>query len=241
MDVDLGEAGGADREVVVVADQLDQLARVLEAALGRRPLGLARRRVAAQSEHVLDAGVAHDVERLAQLVHGGADAGEVGHRLEAVLGLDRGHDVDGLALLLGAAAGAVGDRHEGRLHPGELGQRAAEVALALVGLRREELEREGGLARGQSLVDAHAGSLGGDRPALRRFACTMRQSAALEMRQPGERLGHQPGRRQLAEALAVDLLGDLVGGAGSGERGLDRLEPLVARARGWPRRARRRR
>ena len=99
MDVDLGVAGDADREVVVVADQLDQLARVLEAALGRGPLGLARRRVAAQGEHVLDAGVAHDVERLAQLVDRRADAGEVGHRLEAVLGLDRGHEVDRLALL----------------------------------------------------------------------------------------------------------------------------------------------
>ena len=53
VDVHLGEAGGADREVVLVADQLDQLAAVLEAALGRRPLGLAGRRVAAQREDVL--------------------------------------------------------------------------------------------------------------------------------------------------------------------------------------------
>ena len=41
--------------------------------------------------------------------------------------------------------GAVGDGHERGLQPRELGERAAEVALALVGARREELEGERGL------------------------------------------------------------------------------------------------
>ena len=68
-----------------------------------------------------------------------------------------------LRLCVGRAAGAVGHRHERRIQPRQLGQRAAEVALALVGLRREELEGEG-TARpsAQALVDSHRGrSLGG--------------------------------------------------------------------------------
>ena len=99
VDVDLGEAGGADREVVVVADQLDQLARVAQAALGGGPLVLALRRVAAQREHVLDAAVAHQVERLAEVGDGGADAGEVRHRLEPEVALHVRDDVDRLDLL----------------------------------------------------------------------------------------------------------------------------------------------
>ena len=69
---------------------------VLQAALGLRPAVLALRRVAAQREDVLDAGVAHLVERAAQLVDRGADAGEVRHRLQAVLALDARDDVDRL-------------------------------------------------------------------------------------------------------------------------------------------------
>jgi len=56
VDVSLREARRADREAgVVAADELDELARVLEAALGLRPLLLALRRVAAQGEHVVEA------------------------------------------------------------------------------------------------------------------------------------------------------------------------------------------
>ena len=73
VDVRLGEARRADREAgVVAADELDELARVLEAALGLRPLLLALRRVAAQGEHVVEAQRAHLVERGAQLVDGRA-------------------------------------------------------------------------------------------------------------------------------------------------------------------------
>ena len=85
MDVRLGEAGAADRKRVVGGDQLDQFARVLQAALGLAPLLLAGGRVAAQREHVVDARALHLVERGAQFGHGGAHAGEVGHRLQAVL------------------------------------------------------------------------------------------------------------------------------------------------------------
>src|SRR3712207_8174220 len=52
----------ADREVVVLAEELDELERVLQAALGLRPSLLTPRRVAAQREDVVDAGVAHLVE-----------------------------------------------------------------------------------------------------------------------------------------------------------------------------------
>ena len=64
--VHLGKAGGADAQVVVLADQRGQLGRVVQAAGMRAPLGLAPRRVAAQREHVVDAGVADLVEDLAQ-------------------------------------------------------------------------------------------------------------------------------------------------------------------------------
>ena len=97
VDVDLGEARRADRELgVLVADQLDQLARVAQPALGRGPLRLALRRVAAQREHVLDPGVAHPVQRRAQLLGRRVDAREVRHRLQAEVLLDAGDDVDRL-------------------------------------------------------------------------------------------------------------------------------------------------
>ena len=59
--------------------------RVLQAPRGLRPRLLARGRVAAQREHVVDPRARHLVERGAQLRHGGADAGEVRHRLQTVL------------------------------------------------------------------------------------------------------------------------------------------------------------
>ena len=96
VDVRLGEAGGADRERVAAGDQRDQLARVLEAAVGLRPRLLARRRVAAQGEHVVDASVLHLRERRLQLGRGRADAREVRHRLEAVLLADPLDDLDRL-------------------------------------------------------------------------------------------------------------------------------------------------
>ena len=106
---------------VVGADELDQLARVLEAALGLRPLLLALRRVAAQGEHVVEAEAAHLVERGAQLVDRRADAGEVRHRLEADLVADARDDLERLAA--GRAAGAVGDADEVRA-PAGAGPRA---------------------------------------------------------------------------------------------------------------------
>ena len=88
LEVDLGEAGGADAEVEALADQPDQLDRVGEAARVRRPLGLAARRVAAQGEHVLDAGGLDLLEDLAEPLARLADARQVRHRLDAEVLLD---------------------------------------------------------------------------------------------------------------------------------------------------------
>src|SRR5205807_6053638 len=51
---------------------------------------------------------------------------------------------------------AVGHRDVGGLERAQLAQRRLEVLLPLLGLRREELEREDGLrASGDDLVDTH--------------------------------------------------------------------------------------
>ena len=154
VDVGLREARRADRQLVVGADELDQLARVLEAALGLRPLLLALRRIAAQGEDVLEAEAAHLVERGAQLVDRRADAGEVRHRLQADLVADARDDLERLAAR--RAAGAVGDADEVRGQRSQAGERQVEVRLALGGTGREELEGEHrAIARRVDLVDAH--------------------------------------------------------------------------------------
>ena len=140
VDVRLGEAGAADRKRVVGGDQFHQFARVLQAALRLAPLLLARGRVAAQREHVVDARALHLVERGAQFRHGGAHAGEVRHRLQPVLLADALDDLDRFAP--GGAAGAVGDRHERRVQAAQLAERRAQVLLPRLRLGREELERE---------------------------------------------------------------------------------------------------
>ena len=80
------------------------------------------------------------VEDLAQALDRLADAGQVRHRLEAEVLLDPLRDLD-RALARGAGR-AVGDRDVVGAVLLQLGERLLEVALALVGLRREELERE---------------------------------------------------------------------------------------------------
>ena len=153
VDVRLREAGRRDHERVVIADQRDQLAGVLEATLGHRPLRLAARGIAPQGEHVVDARSPELVERLPQLTFGGPHAGEVGHRLEAVLGLDPLHDLDRLRAR--RSSGPVGHRHERGLEVPQLLERLIEVVLPLLRLRREELEREHRLGSSQQPVDPH--------------------------------------------------------------------------------------
>ena len=138
MDVSLGKARRADRERVVAVDQLDELVRVLEAALGLDPVLLSRRRVAAQRQHVVDARELHLIERLAQLPYGRSDAGEMRHCLEPELVLDALDDLD--RFLAARAAGAVCDGHERRLQRPQLAQRRVQVLLAGGRLRRKELE-----------------------------------------------------------------------------------------------------
>src|SRR3712207_9191036 len=99
----------ADREVVVLAEELDELERVLQAALGLRPSLLTPRRVAAPREDVVDAGVAHLVERPAQGVDGRVDARPVRHRPPAEAAVDARHSLG--RLLPRPAPGALGDRH----------------------------------------------------------------------------------------------------------------------------------
>src|SRR3546814_10527407 len=83
---------------------LDQLAGVVVVAAG---VGAVGGRVAAESEDVLDAVVGVVVEQLGDVGAGVADAGEVGHGREGLLGVDAGDDVAGA--LARAAQRAVGD------------------------------------------------------------------------------------------------------------------------------------
>ena len=92
--MDLGEAGAPDREVEVARDQRRELRRRRQPALGRLELGLTPRRVAAQGEDVLDPPVAEPLEDLANAVDRLPDAAQVGHRLDPMLALDRGRDLD---------------------------------------------------------------------------------------------------------------------------------------------------
>ena len=155
VDVGLREARRADGE----AGSLPLMSSTSSREYSRPPSVFvhscrALRRVAAQREHVLEAQRAHLVERRAQLVDGGAHAGEVRHRLEADLVADARDDLERLAAR--RAAGAVGDADEVGRQRAQGGQREVEVRLALGRPGREELEGEHrAVARGVDLVDAH--------------------------------------------------------------------------------------
>ena len=151
--VDLGEAGAAEREVPAAGDELGELGGAAEPALGLDEVLLPARRVAAQREDVLDPGLGDPVERRGEALGRLADAAQVGHRFEAELVLEPLRDLD--RALAGRAAGAVGDRDE--VGP-ELAQRARgreQLLGRLLGLRREELDREDRRLRVDDLVDAH--------------------------------------------------------------------------------------
>jgi hypothetical protein len=78
----------------------------------------------------------------------------VRHRLDPVVALDALDDVD--RPVAGRAAGAVGHRREVGLERGELVERGVEIALPVLGLGREELEREDRLVLGrEDVVDSH--------------------------------------------------------------------------------------
>ena len=117
------------------------------------PLGLAPRRVTAQGEHVVDTRVADLAEDLDQALGRLADAGEVSHRLDLEVLLDPLRDLD--RALASRAGGAVSHGDVVRVVGPEHFERVLQHAAAVVGLRREELEGEAGLAGRDDLVDAH--------------------------------------------------------------------------------------
>ncbi len=90
--------------------------------------------------------VAQPVENRAQLVDGRVDAGQVRHRLDVELVADARHQVDGARAH--GAAGAVRHRDERRLELAQVRDRLEELTHAVVGLGREELEREDRLTSG---------------------------------------------------------------------------------------------
>lgn len=138
-------------------------------------------RVTAQREDVFDAALPGLGEDGSEFVLRRVDAGEMHHRGEAVLALDAVHDADGL--LPRAAARAVGHGAEVRAELHQLRDVfLEEVLLALVGLRREELERDDGLAqsffaacmsRMNRMRRSVAGNGGGGKIAVFRALCSV--------------------------------------------------------------------
>ena len=109
------------------------------------------------------------------------------------------------------AAGAVGDRDERRLQRPQLGQRRVQVALAGLGLGREELEREhragAGPDRARISIDAHPADYAAQRsgsPGMRRTL-----PSGSQVGEVAEDLRQQPVRVLLGERVAVDVRHDL--------------------------------
>ena len=157
----LREGGHPDAVVAVGLHQPDQVLGVVQTLRVCVPLAqrVAARRVAAQRQHVADPGAGQPADHVPQLGDRVVDRGQVRHRQQGGVGGDPLGDLhDPVAV---AAAGAVGDRDERRLQRLQLPDRLPELPLALVGLRREELEREGRAALGKPVANGgrHAGSL----------------------------------------------------------------------------------
>ena len=96
VDVCFREGRCPDRERVLGADQLYQLARVFKPALGLGPVACTVWRVAAEREHILNPDLLHLVERRAQLIDSRINAGEVRHRFDSVFVADARNDLDRL-------------------------------------------------------------------------------------------------------------------------------------------------
>ncbi len=156
--VPLGERGDADAEVAGGLEQLDELRRVGKAFRMGNP-GRVRiaGRVAAQREHVADADAGVAADDVAQLRDRVVDRGEVGHRVQLGLLGDRAGHLDGT--FARGPAGPVGYGDERRLELLDAANGAPELPLSLVGLRREELERERP-ARLEHVGDARRGPPG---------------------------------------------------------------------------------
>ena len=102
-------------------------------------------------------GVAVGVQDLDELLAGVAHAREVTHRPQRRLAGDPAGDLDGR--VPGAAAGAVGDRHEGRVEGLQVADRLPQLLHACVVLGRHELEGDGALPLANHLADAATASV----------------------------------------------------------------------------------
>ncbi len=183
--VPLGEGRDPHREVAQLAHQGDQLVGVAQALRVLDPrLAGAARRVAAQGQHVAHARVGVVPDHLAQLGPRGPHARQVrdrGHRR-----LRRDPLGDPHRAVACRAARAVRHRHERRGQRLELADRLPQVALALVGRGREELERPDGVAGRAALREQIAD---GDRAASgRRGASGHGRSVRAGLREPRARL-----------------------------------------------------
>ncbi len=118
--VDLGKARGTDAEPrrrLAAADERGQLGRAAQAARWRREIGLPARRIPAQGEDVVDPGGFETVEDRVEALDRLADDAEVRHRLDPVVALEPGRDLDrSLACRTGRP---VGDGDEPRLKRSE--------------------------------------------------------------------------------------------------------------------------
>src|SRR5262245_53959803 len=147
-------AGAAETEAMAtLANEAHELGRIAEAVGRAHEAGLTLRWIAAQGQDVFDSAAVQAIEDRRDLVAVVADAGEVGHRFDAVVALDARDDVDGL--LPRTAAGTVGDRHEARLQRAQVGHRAHERLLAGRRLGRKELEGEDRFLPAEQLADPH--------------------------------------------------------------------------------------
>ena len=151
-----GITSNSDPKVITILapNMIHQIQRTSEPSFHLNELILPMRRVPSKREHILNPVGSNRLERVVDLLHRHVGAGQMHHRLHADRVLHPRGDLEGE--IGGGSSGAPGDVAEGwavrdqTIHPFE------EILDAIFGLRREELEGEGGLAllrRGFDLVD----------------------------------------------------------------------------------------
>ena len=154
--VGFGVAADAEAEFGIVgADEGDEFAGVAKAVGMGLESGGAFGRVAAEGHEVAEAGVAELGEDAVQLGAGVADAGEVGHDLEAEAVAQDEAVFEGA--FAGGAAGAIGDGDEVGAEGDESGGGVEDLARAFGGLGREEFDRDQGAAGLEEGRDGLAG------------------------------------------------------------------------------------
>ena len=151
--------------------------------------------------------------------------------------------------------GAVGDRREVRAERAQVGQRGPQLLFALVGLGREELEREDrALARGDDLVDPHLGHSTNLDMSVSRLSSVVRTVTTrppaldhaiglacgsprdLEVAQVAERLGDPPCRSRRRQRASEDAsTSSRAVPRRGGERLTHRLQVRGRPACGWRR------